>query len=72
MRFLLLAVVACGLTLTAASAETSKSSKDSAPGQKQTTPGTAKDFAPGQKQTTPGTAKGSAPGQQDKNAPKKK
>jgi hypothetical protein len=37
-----------------------------APGQKQTTPGTAKDFAPGQRQTDPGTAKKFAPGQQKK------
>jgi hypothetical protein len=34
-----------------------------APGQKQTTPGTAKDYAPGQQD---GTAKNSAPGQQPK------
>jgi hypothetical protein len=37
-----------------------------APGQKQTTPGTAKNFAPGQRQTDPGTAKKFAPGQQKK------
>jgi hypothetical protein len=35
-----------------------------APGQKQTTPGTAKDRAPGQRQSDPGTAKDYAPGQQ--------
>jgi hypothetical protein len=72
MKFPIIVAAACGLLLTPASAETSKSSSDFAPGQKQTSPGGAKKFAPGQKQTYPGEAKKFAPGQQAKKKTKKK
>jgi len=62
------------LSLASASAETkgSSSSKQFAPGQRQTEPGDAKRFAPGQKQNSPGDAKDFAPGQQGSTTPKKK
>ena len=66
MPIRVLIAVALALLVTPASAQSTKSSSDFAPGQKQTTPGTAKNFAPGQKQKSPGGAKDFAPGQQSK------
>ncbi len=63
MKTLTAAALAFGLVLTPAMAQKKPAAKDAAPGQQQTTPGTAKDFAPGQKQKKPGDAKKSAPGQ---------
>ena len=65
MKTLAVAGLALGLALTPAMAQKKPAAKDAAPGQQQTTPGTAKDFAPGQNQKKPGSAKKSAPGQQN-------
>jgi hypothetical protein len=65
MRILTVAGLALGLALTPAMAQKKPAAKDAAPGQQQTTPGTAKDFAPGQNQTKPGGAKNLAPGQKN-------
>ena len=76
LRLVIIALSATLLSLPAAAQGKGGTSgaSGSAPGQKQTTPGTAKDFAPGQQQTTPGTAKDFAPGQQprDQQPTKKK
>jgi hypothetical protein len=65
MKTLTVAALALGFALTPAMAQKKPAAKDTAPGQQQTTPGTAKDFAPGQNQKKPGNAKKSAPGQQN-------
>lgn len=65
MRILTVAGLALGLAMTPAMAQKKPAAQDAAPGQLQTTPGTAKDFAPGQKQTNPGGAKKLAPGQKN-------
>ncbi len=59
------AALLLGLTLNASGTlalTKNKGASDFAPGQRQTTPGTAKNLAPGHRQTTPGTAKNFAPG----------
>ena len=54
------------ITLSPAFAQKKPAAQDAAPGQQQTSPGTAKDFAPGQNQKKPGGAKNVAPGQKNK------
>ena len=65
MKTLAIGGLALGLALSPAMAQKKPAAKDAAPGQQQTTPGTAKDVAPGQNQKSPGGAKDLAPGQKN-------
>ena len=67
MKTLTIAGLALGLAITPAMAQKKPAAQGAAPGQLQTTPGSAKNFAPGQNQKKPGGAKDLAPGQKQKN-----